>query len=117
MTTHDLLPSLTAYQCQDCQTLTQRSPMVCAHCLGRRFSAIAVTASGTLASWTTIRKPPLRFKGEGIYHVGVVDLDNGMRISARLLHQATDQTGDSVQAVAPSESASDIPVFKVTAHD
>ena len=109
-----LLPTLTAYQCNDCQTLTQRSPMACAYCLGRRFSPVLVTASGTLASWTTIRKPPMRFKAEGIYHVGVFDLDNGMRISGRLLHEATDQTGDRVQAVAIADTASDIPIFKVT---
>ncbi len=116
MSTLTLLPALTAYQCKDCQTLTQRSPMACAQCLGRRFSSVPVTSTGILASWTTIRKPPMRFKSEGVYHVCVIDLDNGMRISGRLLHEASDQTGDRVQAVAIAETASDIPIFKVTSH-
>jgi uncharacterized OB-fold protein len=116
MSTLTLLPALTAYQCKDCQTLTQRSPMACARCLGRRFSSVPVTSTGILASWTTIRKPPMRFKSEGVYHVGVIDLDNGMRISGRLLHEASDQTGDRVQAVAIADTASDIPIFKVTSH-
>jgi hypothetical protein len=39
-----------------------------------------------------------------------------MRISGRLLHEASDQTGDRVQAVAITDAASDIPIFKVTSH-
>jgi hypothetical protein len=39
-----------------------------------------------------------------------------MRISGRLLHEASDQTGDRVQAVAIADAASDIPIFKVTSH-
>ena len=116
MSTHTLLPALTAYQCNDCQTLTQRSPMACAHCLGRRFSSVPMTATGTLASWTTIRKPPMRFKSEGLYHVGVFDLDNGMRISGRLLHEASDQTGDRVELVTENLLQTQTPTFKVTSH-
>lgn len=110
------LASLTAYQCQLCQALSLRAPVVCAGCLGRQFAAVSVAATGTLASWTTVRKPPLRFKSEGPYHVGVFDLDNGMRVSGRLLHETTDQAGDRVQAVTPADPASDIPVFKVSTH-
>jgi hypothetical protein len=58
----------------------------------------------------------MRFKSEGLYHVGVFDLDNGMRISGRLLHEESEQTGDRVQAVAITDAASDIPIFKVTSH-
>jgi uncharacterized protein len=116
MTLHTPLSALTVYQCHGCQTLTQRSPVVCARCLGRQFSAVSVAATGTLASWTTIRKPPLRFKSEGHYQVGVVDLDNGMRMSGRLLNEATDQAGERVQAVSVAGMANDIPVFKVTPH-
>jgi uncharacterized OB-fold protein len=100
----------------NCQTLAQRQPIVCAHCLQRTFQVEDVAATGVLASWTTIHKPPMRFKSEGLYHVGVFDLDNGMRISGRLLHQASDQTGDRVHAVAIADTASDIPIFKVTSH-
>jgi hypothetical protein len=46
----------------------------------------------------------------------VVDLDNGMRISGRLLNEANDQAGDRVQAVAVVGIPTDIPVFKVTPH-
>jgi uncharacterized OB-fold protein len=116
MTAHTPLAGLTAYQCQLCQALSLRAPVVCAACLGRQFAAVSVAATGSLASWTTIRKPPLRFKSEGVYHVGVFDLDNGMRVSGRLLHQATDQAGDRVHAVRSADPASDVPVFKVSTH-
>jgi len=116
MTAHAPLATLTAYQCVGCQTITQRSPMVCARCLGRQFSTVEVTATGRLASWTTVRKPPLRFKAEGAYQVAVVDLDNGMRISARLLSTPTDQLGDRVVLVTENLLQTQTPTFKVATH-
>jgi uncharacterized OB-fold protein len=76
---------------------------------------IEVPASGTLVSWTTIRKPPLRFKAEGTYHVGVFDLDNGQRISGRFLAAEGDKPGQRVVATdTPADGA--IATFKVESH-
>jgi len=106
-------PALAVFQCQSCQTLTQRKPIVCAHCLQPTFQTKHVAATGVLASWTTVRKPPLRFKAEGAYHVGVFDLDNGMRICGRLLSAPSDRLGDRVVLVKDEMIQTDIPTFKV----
>jgi hypothetical protein len=100
----------------NCQTLTQRQPVVCEHCLQREFQPEEVAAVGVLASWTTVSKPPLRFKAEGAYQVAVVDLDNGMRISARLLPTPTDQLGDRVVLVTENLLQTQTPTFKVATH-
>ena len=109
-------PALTVFRCMSCQTLTQLQPVVCAHCLQRTFQTEAVAATGVLASWTTVRKPPLRFKAEGTYQVAVVDLDNGMRISARLLSTPNDQLGDRVVLVTENLLQTQTPTFKVATH-
>ena len=109
-------PSLTVFRCMSCQTLIQLQPVVCAHCLQRRFQTEEVAATGVLASWTTVRKPPLRFKAEGAYQVAVVDLDNGMRICARLFSTPTDQLGDRVVLVTENSIQTLTPTFKVATH-
>lgn len=109
-------PSLTVFRCMSCQTLIQLQPEVCAHCLQRRFQTEEVAATGVLASWTTVRKPPLRFKAEGAYQVAVVDLDNGMRICARLFSTPTDQLGDRVVLVTENSIQTLTPTFKVATH-
>jgi uncharacterized OB-fold protein len=92
----------------------QRMQVVCPQCLGRAFDTVHIAATGSLASWTQVRKPPLRFKAEGMYCVGVFDLDNGMRVTGRLLHQAGDAIGDRVVTVNTNDASTTHPTFKVT---
>ena len=113
MSAHAATTGLQVFQCALCHTQMQRLPMVCPQCLGREFHGEQAVATGTLASWTQVRKPPLRFNADGMYCVGVFDLDNGMRVSGRLLHQASDAIGDRVVLVDTHEAATTLPTFKV----
>jgi len=116
MNTVEVPAVLKMFRCMHCQTLTQRQPFVCAYCLQRTFQAEDVAATGVLASWTMVRKPPLRFKAEGAYQVAVVDLDNGIRISARLFSMPTDRLGDRVVLVTENLLQTQTPTFKVSTH-
>ena len=109
------IPRLTFHACAACGTLANTDIAVCAKCLGHEMHKVDVPASGTLVSWTTIRKPPLRFKAEGSYHVGVFDLDNGQRISGRFLPADGNKPGQRVVAThTPVDGA--IATFKVESH-
>ena len=77
------------------------------------MDTIQVPGLGKLVSWTTIRKPPLRFKEEGVYHVGVVDLDNGFRITGRFLPEEGDKPGDPVVAILTHSTEHITPTFRV----
>jgi uncharacterized OB-fold protein len=114
MSAHAAITGLQVFQCVSCHTHIQRVQMVCPQCLGREFHTQHIKATGTLASWTLVRKPPLRFKADGMYCVGVFDLENGMRITGRLLHQASDAIGDRVVAVTTNDASATLPTFKVT---
>jgi uncharacterized OB-fold protein len=43
-----------------------------------------LSGRGTLLSFTTIRIPPARFKGQEPYDIAVIDLEEGLRVTARL---------------------------------
>lgn len=85
-----------AYRCTDCNALHEKSPGVCPACLGTRFESQPVSGDGTLASWTTIRKPPLAMREQGVYDVAVIDLDAGLRVTGRMQSHDGQQVGDRV---------------------
>jgi len=74
------------------------------------MNPVHIAGVGKLVSWTTVRKPPLRFKADGMYHVGVFDLDNGFRVTGRFLPEDGDQLGDRIVAVATTVAESTGPV-------
>lgn len=84
-------------RCQDCGTLSEVAATFCANCLGQSFEEIVKPGKGVLASWTTIRKPPLAFKERGSYEVAVVDLDVGLRVTGHLLPEGEPAVGASVE--------------------
>ena len=86
-------------RCTACGALDASAVTVCAKCLGSGLEPVQLRGEGTLVSWTTVRKPPLQFKADGAYHVGVFDLDQGPRITARFLPGEHDRIGDRVVAV------------------
>jgi len=89
--------NLRVFRCQGCGALHERAPVVCATCLGQLFDEQSVAGQGTLASWTTIRKPPLAFRGQGAYDVAVVDLAAGLRVTGRIASREGQAVGDAVK--------------------
>jgi uncharacterized OB-fold protein len=45
---------------------------------------VNLSGRGTLTSFTTIRVPPTVFQGQEPYDIAVIDLDEGLRVTARL---------------------------------
>lgn len=105
---------LTLFRCQGCGALHEQRPVVCASCLGETFDEKAVTGQGCLASWTTIRKPPLAFRGHGQYDVAVIDLSIGLRVTGRIASQSNQRVGDRVSLTHRIEiDGEQINVFEV----
>lgn len=84
------------FRCQGCGALHERRPVICPSCLGEVFDDHSVPGVGTLASWTTIRKPPLAHRGHGPYDVAVIDLSVGLRITGRIVSE-THEVGSQVE--------------------
>lgn len=102
-------PVLIAMQkCRRCGTVDSLTRTVCSTCLGDAFDAIDVAGSGTLVSWTTIRRAPTQFRDDVPYDVCIVDLPSGHRVTGRL----TDSDGIAVgAAVAATGLRGDTPIF------
>lgn len=71
-------------RCAACGRLDSPGRIVCAGCLSSRLEEHLVAGDGTIATWTTIRRAPSKFRDEAPYDVVVVDLDCGVRVTGRL---------------------------------
>lgn len=101
-------------RCADCGRIDSPGRAVCAGCLSTRLEPDRVAGSGRLATWTTIRRAPTRFRDEAPYEVAVVDLDAGLRVTGRLVAGTSPEVGARVLAL-PSETP--YPLFDVASGD
>lgn len=109
--TTGMAATLQLLRCPACGRLDTPPRSVCGGCLAGGLQTEEVPGTGTLASWTTIRRAPTRFRDEAPYDVVVVDLDAGPRVVGRLsADTAPAQIGARVTAVR-AEGANAI--FKV----
>ena len=78
------MASFAAFQCDTCKSLSATPHICCGRCGGPALRSVTLSGLGTLLSFTTIRVPPARFKGQEPYDIGVIDLEEGLRVTARL---------------------------------
>jgi uncharacterized OB-fold protein len=71
-------------RCTRCGTLDAGPRILCTKCHGRILEPHEVEGTGTLVSWTIIRRAPTKLKGLAPYAVCVVDLTAGVRVTGRL---------------------------------
>lgn len=71
-------------RCADCGRLDPGPRFCCAGCQGTRLLTHRVPGRGRLVSWTLIRRPPEAFAAAGPVAVGVLELEAGVRVTARL---------------------------------
>lgn len=72
-------------RCQACARKTFPPKPFCPHCWHREVSWVPLSPGGTIYSSTVMHAVPAIFRHEAPYRVGIVDLDDGVRIATRLL--------------------------------
>lgn len=70
--------------CAECGKLSLDAGQLCPFCGSQGGSAVALSGRGRLLSWTVIRVAPGRYAGEAPYAVGLLQLEEGLRLTARL---------------------------------
>jgi uncharacterized OB-fold protein len=75
---------LSLLRCKACNRLDTAMRVVCAGCLSTDLRPVGNDGSGTVATYTTIRRAPTAFRDQAPYDVVVVDLDAGLRMTGRL---------------------------------
>jgi uncharacterized OB-fold protein len=80
-----------AGKCKKCGEVFFPPRIVCAECKGREFDKINLSDEGKVVTYTVIRVAPTSFADEAPYAVGIIELKDGVRITAQIVDCALDQ--------------------------
>jgi uncharacterized OB-fold protein len=78
------MAEFSAFQCDTCKSLSAPPHVSCGRCGAATLRSVTLSGRGLLLSFTTIRIPPARFRGQEPYDIAVIDLEEGLRVTARL---------------------------------
>ncbi len=75
---------LEAAKCASCGRIHFPPRVVCMGCRGRTFATVTLAREGTLETFTVIRVAPSGFADLAPYAVGIVALDDGVKITTQV---------------------------------
>ncbi|MGH6714023.1 MAG: Zn-ribbon domain-containing OB-fold protein [Bradyrhizobium sp.] len=75
---------MTAPRCRNCNRLRFPPRPVCPACWSPDYEWAALRPRGKLYSFTRVHVAPRSFAEEGPYAVGIIDLDDGIRLLCRI---------------------------------
>jgi uncharacterized OB-fold protein len=76
---------LEAGKCKKCGTVSFPPRLVCPQCGGREFDAMKLADKGKILTYTIVRVAPHQFADQAPYAVGIVELDDGVRLTAQIV--------------------------------
>ena len=74
-----------AAKCAACGKIHFPPRLVCSACRGTVFTKTALAPEGEVETFTIIRVPPSGFGAEAPYAVGIIRLDDGVKVTAQIV--------------------------------
>lgn len=102
-------------QCGDCHKSIFYPRSICPHCFSDNINWLEANGTGTIYSFTTVHQGYGPFKGENPYTVGIVELDEGVRMMTRIIGDHNEIQVDKRVSVIFKEVEEDfvLPYFQV----
>lgn len=76
---------LEAGKCKKCGKIFFPPRLICDNCKSREFEKIKLNDTGKILTHTTIRVAPEQFNTQVPYNVAVIELNDGVRITAQVV--------------------------------
>jgi uncharacterized OB-fold protein len=76
---------LEAAKCKKCGAISFPPRLVCSECRAREFETITLADKGKIITYTIIRVAPQPFVDQAPYAVGIVELDDGVRLTGQIV--------------------------------
>jgi uncharacterized OB-fold protein len=81
---------LEAAKCDGCGKTFFPPRQVCNKCGGREFETFRMAYGGKVLTYTIIRTPDDRYQGEAPFAVGIVQMDDGPKLTTQIVDVAFD---------------------------
>ena len=82
---------LEAGKCKNCGFIAFPPRAICPRCQSRSFETVILAGSGKILTFTVIRVPPQPFSDQAPYAVGIVELDDGVRLTGQIVDCAFEE--------------------------
>jgi len=82
---------LMAGKCQKCGKIHLPPRPLCSNCYSQQFTWVNISGRGKLSTYTVIHVAPQQFQALTPYAVGIVELENGLKIPAMIQDIAQEQ--------------------------
>ena len=76
---------LEAARCKKCGTVHFPPRLICNNCNSKKFETVKLNDTGKLATFTIIRVGPSKFSQETPYAVGIVELNDSVKITTQIV--------------------------------
>ena len=76
---------LEAAKCKKCGAISFPPRLICPGCKTREFETIILADKGRIMTYTIIRVAPQPFVDQAPYAVGIVELDDGVRLTGQIV--------------------------------
>jgi uncharacterized OB-fold protein len=76
---------LEAAKCKKCGAVSFPPRLVCPSCRAREFEPTTLADKGKIITFTIIRVPPHPFADQAPYAVGIIELDDGVRLTGQIV--------------------------------
>jgi uncharacterized OB-fold protein len=88
-----------AGKCKKCGKIHFPPRLICNECGAREFETVNLKQAGSLETFTVIHIAPTGFEDEAPYVVGIIKLDDGVKLTAQIVDCETDKLsiGDRVK--------------------
>ena len=92
---------LEAAKCSKCGTMSFPPRLICQNCKGQTFETVRLSDEGKLLTFTVVRVSSDKFSKETPFAVGIVELDNGVRLTTQIADVDVDElkTGQRIRLV------------------
>jgi len=74
-----------AARCKGCGKIHFPPRIVCSQCRGREFEKTRLAQTGSIETFTVIRVAPTGFGDQAPYAVAVINLDDGVKLTAQVV--------------------------------
>ncbi len=82
---------LEAGRCKNCEKIFYPPRLVCSKCNGREFKNFNMKFTGKVVTHTVIRTPSDEFAGEAPFALGIVQMDDGPRLTTQIVDVPFDE--------------------------
>jgi uncharacterized OB-fold protein len=76
---------LEAKKCKKCGYVSFPPRLICPKCQNRKFEETRLAEKGKVLTFTVIRVPPQQFVDQAPYAVGIVELDDGVKLTGQIV--------------------------------